>query len=141
MKTIFITVVFMLAAVISNAHAGSGKALINGWRISPTEGTWSSVYVSNISSHNLNVTVKFYNQSGNIISPALITNIPNGILAAGQSGSFNISPDTCDCYGYGVIVWSNIGTDNDSVGLVSFAEQSAHNGQRSMMPINRGEAF
>lgn len=105
----------------SFAYAGSGKAVVPHWMA--TGSTVTSIWVSNISSHNLDVTITFYDENGNKLSAETYYNFQNANteVAAGKSGYVTIAADS---YGYAVITWKNIGTDDDVFGLVAYGHRS-----------------
>lgn len=137
MKNIILACLFLVSA---NVFAGSGSAVVSHWMA--TGSTVTSLWVSNITSHDLEVEITFYDTSGTALSPSSFFDFQNSNteIGAGKSGYVSISSDS---YGYAVIKWNNKGTDDDAFGLVAYAHRSDNtaSGWRAAIPINNGKPF
>ena len=143
------TLALFALALFSTAFAGSGKAIIAHANANDTTGSTTVYYISNITGHDLEVTVTFYDQNGNVTTSGVsYSNFITGNteIAAGKTGIVTFAPTTW-LYGYAVIEWNNTGTDDDVLGLISqgFSQKrDVTTGQiyaRFGVPINSGEAF
>ncbi|WNJ97240.1 hypothetical protein RND59_18720 [Vibrio ruber] len=140
-----ITLIALASSFISySATAGSGKAIIPHWD-TWTAGTY--IYLSNITSHPIQVNVTFYGENGEKIAPTTYHNINNNILAPRSSGfvsteMFNLGDER---RGFGVIQWTNVENDDDTVALVAHGDRvtKAEENARSdlSIPINNGMPF
>jgi hypothetical protein len=150
MKSILLlalTIVFQSAAV-----AGSGSAIVpmTGTYKNGTNFASSSVFLTNVTNHTLNVTVTFYAKDGTVVSSSSLvfdnwTN-SNTQITANNSAFVVLQAPTTQSFNYGkaVITWSNSGTDNDTFGLIAHASfQEFYNGNdgRFAVPINEGKPF
>jgi hypothetical protein len=131
---------FSLLLAATSAYSETGKAVLSHWMGTGTSAT--SLWVSNITSHDLTVTITFYDANGTAHSPGSFNNFQNSNteIGAGKSGYVSI---TTDSYGYAVIEWANKGTDSDPFGLVAYAHRaSGSSGDwRAAIPINNGQPF
>lgn len=147
LKAIIITCI--LLAVPHSAFAGMGKAIVAHWAVfnNGSNVQTSNIFISNISKHDLIVTVTLYNYDGTIYSSGIehkdFQN--NGTeIGAGKAGNFKINAPgvgTSYYYGYAVIEWSNKGTDDDIVGLIAWADWWENNPNSYSIQINNGNPF
>lgn len=101
MKKLFTILIGL--ALSASAMAGSGKAVISHWgAVSPHNASY--VYISNITEHTVNVTVKYYDKDGNPLSPSTFNNFISGNtqLAARSTGFLTIQTGTWN-YGFATI--------------------------------------
>lgn len=126
--------------------AGSGKAIVPHWFGEDSSSRSTIVYVSNISSNDVNVSVTFFNDDGNVIAATTITNLINGNsqLESKTTGQFQIQPSS-KMSGYAIIEWSNINGDEDAVALIAHGLRvvvSATDRRSDIaVPINNGLVF
>ncbi len=118
-----------LAILPCAANAGGGKAIVPHWYIisNDTNVQHSNFFISNVTNHDLVVTITFYNKDGTVFSPVLTyNNFQNGNTEIGAGNSANLRIDspasTVDSYGYATITWSNKTGENDLVGLIAWAD-------------------
>jgi len=125
-KSIFI----LLIVLSSSLFAASGKAIIPNWTSNSPAGSVSYFTISNITDNYISVTIKLYDQYGNVLSPTSYRNFvsSNTQLEPKSSGLITISFDTSK-YGFGVIEWKNLEGDDDTVALVA-------NGFRSVLVLS-----
>lgn len=127
-----IITIFILSISPYTASAGQGKAIVSHWyAFNNGTGNYqnSNFFISNITHHNLAVKITLYNKDGTIYSSGLTYNNfqnNNTEIGAGQSVNFKITAGVSptDVYGYAVIEWWNLGTDDDVVGLIAWADWS-----------------
>lgn len=114
-----IIVLFVALISCSTAFAGSGKAVV------PHVGKKSQIWISNITSNDLKVTVTVYNDLGNVITSHTYYGFQasNTEIVAKGTGYVVLS-DSEPVGGFAVIEWENIGTDDDAFGLVAHANRS-----------------
>lgn len=132
-------------AFSANAIAGNGRALVPHWAAHTTgDGSTTSfnLSISNVTDHNLQVSVKFYAQNGALVSQNLnYTNWQNSNTVVGAHQTAGIQVTYLD-KGYAVIEWSNQGTDDDAVGVIAHANRYASTSHWSYaVPINGGLPF
>ena len=139
-------VVFALL-VTGFLQAGSGKAIVPHWTSYDSNGQRSTLYISNITGNDLEVTVTFYSNTGTVIGSTDLTytNWANSDtrVEAGETALVSVHKSTWD-YGYAVIEWNNISTDDNAVGLVAHAFYSVSDADRYgryAIPINLGQPF
>lgn len=125
----------------SNAIAGSGKAIVPHWIASPNGNT--SIFVSNISTSDLKVTIRFFDNQGTLKVAERYENFQNSDteVAAGKSAYVNIGQQSVTGIGYAIIEWENIGADDDPIGLVAYGQTALDNLHRASIPINGGTPF
>ncbi|WCN13184.1 hypothetical protein GV054_09275 [Marinomonas mediterranea] len=131
-----------LALLPYYASAGSGSAIVPHWD-SWEKGTY--IFVSNITSHTIEVNFTIYGKDGEEIIPDLYENIFDNQLAPKSSGFIRILTGTDYNRGFGVIEWKNINDEDDSVALVAQAirvtrSDSQRRGDASIA-INSGQPF
>jgi hypothetical protein len=134
------TAVLVVAFILSSAAEGladSGSAGIAHFHAKRTSVRThqSSFFVSNVSSRDVQVTLKLYDQNGNLIGTGgflpVITvagalsscNVSNTscVLPAGTSGLFDVTPTTTvgvDWWGHGSIEWSSSVDDPQTSALM-----------------------
>ncbi|QTD53498.1 hypothetical protein [Sulfidibacter corallicola] len=148
MKTsALIFVVFSLCSTYQ-VLAGSGKAIIPNFSANSATDGKCVYYMSNITPHDLEVSITFYDQNGTVITSGIVyTNFINSNteIAAGSTGVVVINPTPWK-YGYAVIEWNNKSTDDDVLGLVAhgfFDQQDGSDNAEAYysIPINCGAAF
>lgn len=133
-----LTVILGMVFSVS-VFAGSGKTVVPHWM--STGITATSVWVSNITDHTLDVTITFYDMHGNALPADLFYNFQNNNtqIAPGSTGYVTIHADS---WGYAVINWNNIGSDDDTYGLVSYAQRSdGTTNWRQSIVVNDGRPF
>lgn len=141
MKSIFTFLIILSTSLF----AGSGKAIIPDWKANSPTGNITYLTISNITDHNISVTVKLYDQNGNILSPSEYRNfvVSNTQLEPKSSGLLTISFDTSK-FGFGVIEWENLEGEDDTVALVASGFRSVltsyRRGDYSIL-INNGQPF
>jgi len=120
-----------------NAFAASGKAIVSHWSYEGS--TPNAIYVTNITDNDLAVSVTIYNKDGGVVNPTTVTNFQNSNteVAAGKTGYVTVQSSN---YGYAVIQWTNLGTDDDVYGLVAFA-QRGNTTWHYAVPVNSGNPF
>lgn len=140
------SMILLFFCSLSFVFAGSGSAMIPNVSANGTTNSDNVYYISNISNNDVDVTLTFYDQDGNVITSGIsYTNFTtsNTVIEAGSTGVVTFSPTTW-LYGYAVIEWSNQGTDNDAVALVAngYVEkvETSHLARYTVM-INCGQAF
>jgi hypothetical protein len=116
------------------SFGGQGKGIVpvtisaKGTATPPAYDYWStSVWVTNITSHTINVTVTFYGKDGTAM-PSSFYNYTNFItsntqLAPNTTGLIYFTPPTTTAQNYGkaVITWTNVSGDDDTVGVIAHA--------------------
>lgn len=148
MKLIRIASLLVLGAFMSlQVFAGTGKAVVSHWYAYSFEGNTqnSNIFISNITQNNLKVTVTLYNKDGTIKTSGLeYKNFQNNNTEIGARKSVNlkITGGSISEYGYAVIEWGNIGTDDDTVGLVAWADWAQDSPSRAYsVQVNNGNPF
>lgn len=132
--------------VSCSVFAGSGKAIIPHWSGDINGGASTYIYLSNVTDNTLNVKVTFFDDNGIEVSAYTVGNLINNNtqLAANSTAIINVRPPSRRT-GYGVIEWSNLYGDNDTVGVVAYAERIVvNNGTRRAdiaVPVNQGLPF
>jgi hypothetical protein len=126
---------------------GSGKAFMPGWLSNQDDDNqFSVVFLSNITTHTLTVTVTFYQEDGTIAPSSALaySNFQSGNteIGPGQTGLVQIATSSVH-YGYAVVTWGNNGSDNDLVGLIGsgYHTQSASESSANYLTINNGLPF
>lgn len=144
-RRLVLLLVLMLSLFSQTVHAGSGKSIVAHW-LSGSSTNPSAIFVSNITGNSLVVSVVFYDQSGNVLSPSTYFNFQNGNteLAPRSSGYVTIATSTL-AQGFAVISWSNKQGNDDLVGLVAHATRgetsTALGVYRYSIPVNGGQPF
>ncbi|MGC0119693.1 hypothetical protein [Pseudoalteromonas piscicida] len=130
-----------LLACSTLSYAGNGKAVVPHW-LASTNGS-TSVFISNITDNPLRVTIKFYDQNGNVKKAERYENFSNSgtEIQANSSAYVNIGQSGVTGYGYATIEWENIGDADDVFGLVAYAHFAKTTLYRSAIPINDGNPF
>lgn len=141
----FKTVLFLFAlSSVFSTFAGSGKAIVPMWYSNASQIT--ALYISNISSNDVDVTVTFYKKNGTVATSTITQgNWINSNQSIGAQTSANIiitSPS--EEYGYAVVEWTNRGTDDDTIALVAHgfwgkAVSTKESGYA--IPVNDGKPF
>ncbi len=148
MKSFLVSVFFLFMA--QSVFAGSGKAIVSHWYAynnGSGNDQHSNFFISNITKNDLVVTIKLYNKDGTIYSSGLFYNNfqnNNTEIGAGKSVNFKITASTSssDFYGYAVIEWKNKENNDDTVGLVAWADWQQDSPQRAhSIQINNGNPF
>ncbi len=141
----------MLIAAQSLAFAGSGKAIVPHWYVYNDGNTniqTSNIFISNISKNDLIVKITLYNKDSTVYA----ANIDyhdfqnnNTEIGAGKSVNYKINANsigTEDAYGYAVIEWSNKNDDNDTIGLVAWADWTTRGENKGYaVTVNNGMPF
>lgn len=115
----------LLVAAQSVAFAGSGMAIVPYCEAYQRDfETYSStLFITNISQHDLKVEVSVYDNQGNEISSGISYRnfeSANTEISAGKMGEVEIGTVSGDqVQGYAVIEWTNKAQENDYVGLVA----------------------
>ncbi|MBB6252845.1 hypothetical protein [Nitrospirillum iridis] len=134
----------------ASALAGSGNAILPLWSANTSTGVsaGTNVYVTNITSHTLNIGMTFYAGDGTVTScPVTVSNLTNSNtqIAAGVTAQISV---TCSTLTTGIarIQWSNQSTDIDNVGLVAFGIRyinytSAGVSSHTSVPVNGSNPF
>lgn len=124
---------------------GMGKAIVPNYGSmgggSPQE---SNIFISNISTHDLTVTVTFYKQDGTKLTTNITYyNFQNSDteIAAGKTGVAQTSGASVFTYGYAIVEWKNKGTDHDVVALVAQAQRQEGTLWGYGIPVNQGLPF
>ena len=134
--------VLLLTNSFSSAYAGSGKAISPMWDITSTRTCY--IHISNITTHNLQVSVTFYKNDGTTVTSGITYNnlqSSNTVLNAGNSAFIQIDAAATSQYGYAVIHWSNdVSSEDDVVGLVAHGFCSGSD-NRYAVPVNNGMPF
>ncbi|WP_417454483.1 hypothetical protein [Kiloniella sp.] len=140
MTTLKMLIVALFGVFLSTAVvAGNGKAVSSHWMATGESAT--SLWVSNITEHDLKVNIVFYDEHGTALNPDLYYNFENSNteIAAGDTGYVTIHNDS---YGYAVITWENKGTDDDPFGLVAHSHRGGGSVPwRASILINNGQPF
>jgi hypothetical protein len=162
-------IVFTLAllSLAPIASANTGSAVIAHWRVlyrgTPSAYIASEVRLSNVTTQDVQVTLRLWDQDGNAvgaITGLAITagggltscNTTNNIctLPAGKSGVFelrhSITTADYDVFGHGTLEWSSTGTDSASAALVAdgyitYAITGEGGFSRHSMAITRNQPF
>lgn len=141
--------IFIITLIVStSAFAGSGKSIISHWASwgANSVSNLSYVYISNITSHTINVKVKFYDKNGAVLAPSNYSNFVNGNtqLAGNSSGFLTILVSPYE-YGYATIEWWNQENEDDTVALVanSHIVMDVNSNLRSdlVIQVNNGQPF
>lgn len=141
-KTLALAGCICLSSAFSAAAlAGSGKAIVPHWTGGNNSDT--SVFVSNLSRHNLVVTITFYDQTGTVRTAENYYGFVSGNteIAAGGTGYVNIGQAGVIGQGYAVIEWKNRSGENDTVGLVAHAVRGRADAWRYAIPVSGGAPF
>lgn len=144
MKELIKYLALSLVVFSTSAIAGSGKAIVPHWAANDSRQAY--VYVSNITSNAIKVTVTFYGKNGSVVAHKTPSNFTNGNteLAAGSSSYIGIEPSSFD-YGYALIEWENLQGDDNAVALTAhgFRMEINTSSTRSeyAIPINNGQPF
>lgn len=144
-KSVLILLVFGFVS-LGQAFAGSGSAIIPNISANTNTGADNVYYISNITNHDVEVTVTFYDKDGAVLTSGVnYSNFAasNTEIAAGKTGVITFAPSSWE-YGYAVIEWNNKGTDNDVVALVAngYIEKDASPQlSRYTVLVNCGLAF
>lgn len=124
---------------------GSGKAIVPNYGsiggASPQE---SNVFISNITQHDLTVTVTFFKQDGTKLTTNITYfNFQNSDteIGAGKTGYVHVTGTASWTYGYALVEWKNKGTDQDAVGLVAQAQRQEGTLWGYGIPVNQGLSF
>ncbi|CAM2067445.1 hypothetical protein SCOR_18840 [Sulfidibacter corallicola] len=133
---------------IGHAFAGYGKAIIPHMSANTATDSINLYWISNITEHDIKVTITFYDQDGNALTSGVsYTNFinSNADIAAGKTGLSTVDTSTWK-YGYGVIEWENKGSDEDVVALVAhgfFDEKDGSSNPQGFyaISINAGMPF
>ncbi len=140
---------FMLIAAQSFAFAGSGKAIVPHWYVNAnvSNNQSSHFFISNISKSDLIVKITLYNKDSTTYS-ANVTRInfqnSDTEIGAGKTAYYKIGgiQGSGDAYGYAVIEWTNKDNDDDTVGLVAWADWQQNIEKRGFsIPVNNGMPF
>ncbi len=140
---------FMLIAAQSFAFAGSGKAIVPHWYVNNVGTNFQSshFFISNISNNDLIVKVTVYNKNGEIHTTGIsYFNFQNADteIGAGKTAYFQIYgiAGNQDTYGYAVIEWKNKDNEDNTVGLVAWADWQQNTEKRGFsIPVNNGIPF
>lgn len=111
----------MSSAWFTPAMAGSGNAILPLWGANSAQGAGTGVYITNVTSHTLNIGVTFYDTTGAVTTcPVAATNLitSNTQIAAGATAQIFVTCTT-STFGIARIQWSNQGSDQDTTGLVA----------------------
>lgn len=126
------------------SFAGSGKAIVPHW--GAQSGKASYIFLSNITDHDVIVSITYYGKNGAKLSPSTYTNFTNSNtqLSARSSGYVSIQPGAWD-YGFATIEWINLLDEDDTVALIAhgFRVVTATTSTRSdfSVQINNGLPF
>ena len=151
LKKIF--TVIAMSMLCASLIAGSGKAIVPNWAAAGWDGKATAINISNISSHDLEFTITVYREDGSLHTEMTYTNFQSSDTQIGAGKTRRIYILNSDAspsykYGYAVIEWNNVGSDDDVVGLVAYGYnyhiKNFSYGSRAGMytlPINNGMPF
>lgn len=110
-----------------SAFAGNGQTNLPHWAGAPSSGSpqITTLWLTNITTHTLAINVTWYQSDGTVAPSSALTymNFTSGNtqLAPGTTGYINIQTSSYN-WGYATVAWSNIGSDNDTAGLIGMGE-------------------
>lgn len=135
MKYIFLALTLIFSQF---ASAGNGKALIPHWE----SVKHVRVFVSNITNNPIEVSLKLYNEQGNVINLEG-AGIPSKFVLEPKTSKVLMSdPNSGDFvrrFGFGSISWKNIGADEDEVAITAVV--TSYSITASKLYINNGDPF
>jgi len=129
-----------------DAVAGSGKAIVPMFGSDNTQPNWqrTNIFLSNITTHNLEVKITVYQEDGTVVPSSSLTymNFQNSNTTIGAGTSVYLKIDTTGWhYGYAIVEWQNLGTDQDAVGLVGVGQRQQASLWGYYIPVNNGTPF
>lgn len=148
-KPILFLISFAFLNTLSlSAYAGEGKAYIPHWK-----GTFtglgsnnSKLWISNITNHNIEVTIRIYDKNGNLIAPSSYEGFIAGNTQLAPKSSGKVTLALPDNFGFGEILWENVATtEDDSKALVAHlkntVKSTSSNFGSASVSINAGLPF
>lgn len=140
---IIVLVAIISQLLLTNAFAGSGKTIVPFWV--GDSGQTTSISLTNITSHDLIVSVKPYREDGVTLETAIsYRNFQNSNteIGAGKTAIADIGGGSTQHYGTVEVTWTNKGTDNDRYGLIGDGSRANNGGAWGIVvPVNRGLPF
>ncbi|BCB26934.1 hypothetical protein SKTS_18200 [Sulfurimicrobium lacus] len=146
MKKMYSILVACCLSLSFNAFAGSGKAIVPMFGADTTQPDWqrTNIFLSNITTHALNVQITVYQEDGTVVPSSSLTyvNFQNSNTQIGAGKSAYLKIDTVGWhFGYAIVQWQNSGTDQDAVGLVGAAQRQQALEWGHYIPVNNGIPF
>jgi hypothetical protein len=153
-KAALVATIVLGSAALGFADSGSNGLTTFKLKQTTTRSFTSSFLVSNVSSRDVQVTLKLYDQNGNPIGTGGFTPVvtiegagtscnPSNTtctLAAGKSTAFHVAPAVVgnDWFGHGAIEWSSSVDDTQTTALVGSASTTITptvSGDQIVIPI------
>ncbi|MCY7294980.1 hypothetical protein [Alteromonas sp. a30] len=143
LKNLLLLVSLLISKI---TYANTGKAIIPHWSGETSSQTFTSVYISNITDHIIDVSVKFYGDDGAAYSATHFDNFLNqNTQIAPKSTARVIMKPANRISGFAIIQWSNISADEDVNALMAHGiVVRANDGTKRTdisIPVNNGLPF